>query len=184
MTIFDGLVSISGTTSANIPISGFLTPPAGPINAEVGFVTWEGDLGISGDRAQINGQYLSDAQHPSTNFFDSRISHNGVLFTDRNPSYPNSLGMDAAWTPPPPGAISNNQTSATVRVSSSGDAYLPGVITFQVEVFSPKIDQVKTVVDENGGDVEQGDQNKKQQHQRKTKKKNKKEKITQRTKIH
>ncbi|MCB0867760.1 MAG: DUF11 domain-containing protein [Solirubrobacterales bacterium] len=157
MTIFDGLVSISGTTSANIPISGFLTPPAGPINAEVGFVTWEGDLGISGDRAQINGQYLSDAQHPSTNFFDSRISHNGVLFTDRNPSYPNSLGMDAAWTPPPPGAISNNQTSATVRVSSSGDAYLPGVITFQVEVFSPKIDQVKTVVDENGGDVEQGD---------------------------
>lgn len=157
MTIFDGLVSISGTTTANIPISGFLTPPSGPINGEIGFVTWEGDLGLNGDRAQVNGQYLSDAQHPSTNFFDSRISHNGVLYTDRDPAYPNSLGMDAAWTTPPPGAIGNSESSATITVNSTGDQYLPGVITFQVEVFSPKIDQVKTVTDENGGEVEPGD---------------------------
>jgi len=157
MTIFDGLVSISGTTTSNIPISGFLTPPAGPINAQVGFVTWEGDLGLNGDRAQLNGQYLSDAQHPSNNFFDSRISHNGALFTDRNPAYPNSLGMDAAWTTPPAGSVGNSQTSATITVRSTGDQYLPGVITFQTEIFAPKIDQAKTVVDENGGDVEQGD---------------------------
>ena len=157
MTIFDGLVSISGTTTENIPISGFLTPPSGPINAEVGFVAWEGDLALRGDRAQLNGQFISDAQHPSTNFFDSRISQNGVLFTDRNPSYPNSLGMDAAWTTPPAGSITNSQTSATITVNSTGDFYLPGVITFQVEVFSPKIDQVKSVTDDNGGQVEQGD---------------------------
>lgn len=157
MSIFDGLVSISGTTTRNIDISGFLTPPSGPLNAEVGFVTWEGDLGISGDRARLNGQYLSDAQHPSTNFFDSRISHDGELFTDRNPAYPNSLGMDAAWTTPPPGSVSHNQTSAQITVSSTGDQYLPGVVTFQVEIFAPKIAQTKSVTDVNGGDLEQGD---------------------------
>lgn len=157
LSIFDGLVSISGTTTANIPISGFVTPPAGPINAEVGFVTWEGDLGLNGDRAQLNDQYLSDAQHPSNNFFDSRISHNGTLFTDRNPAYPNSLGMDAAWTTPPAGSVDNGDTSAKITVRSTGDQYLPGVITFQVEVYAPKIDQTKSVVDVNGGNVEQGD---------------------------
>ncbi len=157
MTIYDGLVSISGTTTADIPISGFLTPPAGPVNAEVGFVAWEGDLALIGDRAQLNGQFLSDAQHPSNNFFNSRISQNGVLFTDRNPSYPNSLGMDALRTPAPAGSVTNSQTSATVRVRSDGDFYLPGVITFQVEVYSPKVDQLKSVVDDNGGVVEQGD---------------------------
>ncbi|MDQ2700369.1 MAG: DUF11 domain-containing protein, partial [Actinomycetota bacterium] len=157
LSIFDGLVSISGTTTDNIPISGFVTPPAGPINAEVGFVTWEGDLGLSGDRAQLNDLYLSDPQHPSTNFFDSRISHNGTLFTDRNPAYPNSMGMDAAWTTPPAGSIENGDTSAKITVRSTGDQYLPGVITFQVEVFAPKIDQTKEVFDDNGSNVEQGD---------------------------
>lgn len=157
MSIFDGLISISQGTTADIPFSGFLTPPSGPINAQIGFITWEGDLGLNGDKALLNGQSLSDAQHPANNFFDSRISHDGVLYTDRNPAYPNSLGMDAAWTTPPSGAITNSQTSATVRVNSVGDQYLPGVITFQVEVFSPKIDQTKTVTDDNGGDVKQGD---------------------------
>ncbi|OJU95680.1 MAG: hypothetical protein BGO23_08735 [Solirubrobacterales bacterium 67-14] len=157
MTIFDGLVSISGTTTRDINISGFLTPPSGPVNSEVGFVTWEGDLGLNGDRAQINGQYLSDAQHPSNNFFDSRISRNGSLFTDRNPAYPNSLGMDAAWTTAPAGAIGNNATSAKITVRSTGDQYLPGVITHQVEIFSPKVEQTKTATDVNGGNLEQGD---------------------------
>lgn len=157
LSIFDGLVSISGTITRDINISGFLTPPSGPLNSDVGFVTWEGDLGLNGDRARINGQYLSDAQHPSNNFFDSRISHNGVLFTDRNPAYPNSMGMDAAWTAPPSGAIGHNATSAKITVNSTGDQFLPGVITYQVEIYSPKIEQTKTATDVNGGKLEQGD---------------------------
>lgn len=157
LSIFDGLVSIGLGQSDEINISGFLTPPAGPLNAEIGFVTWEGDLGLNGDRAELNGHFLSDAEHPVNNFFNSRISHNGVLFTDRDPAYPNSLGMDAAWTTPPAGSITHNMTSATVKVNSVGEQYLPGVITFQVEIFSPKIEQTKTVTDENGGEVEPGD---------------------------
>jgi len=158
LSVFDGLVTIrSSDPPTSIPFSGFLTPPSGAVNPQVGFVTWEGDHGLVGDTASLNGNTLSDAQHPATNFFNSRISHNGVLYTDRNPSYANALGIDAAWTTPPAGTVGNSQTSATLRVTTSGDQYLPGVITFQTEIFAPKIDQTKTVTDDNGGDVRQGD---------------------------
>ncbi|MTD44346.1 DUF11 domain-containing protein [Conexibacter sp. W3-3-2] len=99
---------------------------------------------------------LSDAQHPATNFFNSRISRDGALFTDRNPAYANTLGMDASFTPAN-GFIGNSATSATIRVTTSGDQYLPGVITFATEIYAPKIEQTKTVRDVNGGQVEQGD---------------------------
>lgn len=158
MSIFDGLITIRPSDPpTSIPFSGFLTPPTGPVNPQVGFVTWEGDHTLVGDSASLNGVTLSDAQHPASNFFDSRISHNGVLYTDRNPAYANTLGMDAAWTTPPAGTVGNSQTSATLRVTTSGDQYLPGVITFQTEIFAPKIDQTKSVTDDNGGDVKQGD---------------------------
>ena len=158
MSIFDGLVTIRPSDPpTTIPFSGFLTPPSGAVNPQVGFVTWEGDHGLVGDSASLNGNTLSDAQHPATNFFNSRISHNGTLYTDRNPSYANTLGIDAAWTTPPSGTVGNSQTSATLRVTTSGDQYLPGVITFQTEIFAPKIDQTKSVTDDNGGDVRQGD---------------------------
>ena len=158
LSVFDGLVTIRvSDPPTSIPFSGFLTPPSGAVNPQVGFVTWEGDHGLVGDSASLNGNTLSDAQHPATNFFNSRISHNGVLYTDRSPSYANTLGIDAAWTTPPAGTVGNSQTSATLRVTTSGDQYLPGVITFQTEIFAPKMDQTKTVTDDNGGDVRQGD---------------------------
>lgn len=157
LTVFDGLRTIRTTDPpTDIPVSGFLTPPAGQVKTEIGFVTWEGDHGLVGDSASLNGNVLSDAQHPATNFFNSRISRDGVLYTDRNPAYANALGMDSSFTPAD-GFVGNNATSATIRVTTSGDQYLPGVITFATEIYAPKIEQTKTVSDLNGGDVEQGD---------------------------
>ena len=157
LTVFDGLKTIlAHNPPTNIPFSGFLTPPAGPVATELGFVAWEGDQTLVGDTTSLNGHTLSDAQHPATNFFDSRISHGGVLYTDRNPAYPNALGIDAVWTNAN-GMVPNSATSATLRVTTSGDYYLPGVITFQTLIYAPKIEQEKTVTDENGGAVEQGD---------------------------
>ncbi len=157
LTVFDGLKTIrANSPPTDIPFSGFLTPPAGPVETDIGFLAWEGDQTLVGDSTSLNGHTLSDAQHPATNFFDSRISHNGVLYTDRNPAYPNALGIDAAWTSAN-GMVPNNATSATLRVTTSGDYYLPGVITFQTLIYAPKVEQEKTVTDENGGVVEQGD---------------------------
>jgi uncharacterized repeat protein (TIGR01451 family) len=157
LTVFDGLKTIRPSDApTDIPVSGFLTPPAGQVKTEIGFVTWEGDHGLVGDTASLNGHVLSDAQHPASNFFDSRISRDGVLYTDRNPAYANALGIDSSYTDAD-GDVPNSATSATIRVTTSGDQYLPGVITFATEIYAPKIDQTKTVVDANGGSVEQGD---------------------------
>ncbi len=157
ITIFDGLVAVDSSSSATINVNGFLTPPAGTINAKTGFITWEGDMGIVGDSAKLNGHTISDARHPGSNFFNSSVSHDGASDANRNPTYSNNLGFDAAWMSPPAGAIGNNATSAKIQVDTNGDAFVPGVMTFQVEILAPKIKQTKTVVDDNGGDLEQGD---------------------------
>jgi len=157
LTIIDGFKSIGPSDGpTNIPVSGFQTPPAGTVHSELGMLAWEGDLGIVGDTASLNGTTLSDAQHPATNYFDSKISRNGVLYTDKTPNYNTQMGMDLAFQNAD-GLLGNNATSATIRVTTSGDLYLPSAFSFTTELYAPKIDQVKTVTDLNGGNVEQGD---------------------------
>ncbi|WP_354700988.1 hypothetical protein DSM112329_01283 [Paraconexibacter sp. AEG42_29] len=156
LTVFDGLRSVTNGQSVTIPVSGFLTPPQGQVKTELGFITYEGDHGLVGDSARLNTTTLGDAQHPADNFFNSRISRDGSLVGNKNPNYANQMGMDVAFTPAN-GVLANNATSANITVSTVGDVFIPGVITFATEIYAPKIDQTKTVTDDNGGDVLQGD---------------------------
>jgi len=156
LTVFDGIKSISSGASGTINVSGFTTPPAGDVRTRVGFVNYEGDGGIVGDSASLNSTVLSDAQHPATNFFNSRSSRDGVRRTATEPNYPNQLGIEQSILLAN-NVLANNATSATIRLTSSGDVYAPGVVTFATELYAPKVEQTKTVVDVNGGDVEQGD---------------------------
>ena len=156
LTVFDGLVTVNSTGGATIPVSGFKTPPAGPVRTTLGFITYEGDLGIEGDGANLNGTPLTDAENPQTNFFNSTVSNKGTRVTAKNPDYPNQLGIDSDLFNAN-GFLANNATSANIQVTTSGDVYLPGVLTFATELFAPKIDQAKTVTDVNGGSVEPGD---------------------------
>lgn len=156
LTVFDGLQSVNGTTGATIPVSGFLTPPSGQVKTELGFISYEGDAGLVGDSASLNNTTLSDATHPANNFFNSHISRDGVDTGNKNPNYANQLGFDISYVKAD-GILGNSATSATIRTTTSGDVYAPGVITFATEIYAPKIVQTKTVTDDNGGDVEEGD---------------------------
>ena len=79
LTVFDGYaVQQSNDPNLNIPISGFVAPPKGAVNAEIGVVAYEGDLGTTGDSMALNGKQLSDAANPANNFFNSVISNLGV----------------------------------------------------------------------------------------------------------
>lgn len=156
LTVFDGLVTINGSAGATIPVSGFRTPPAGAVKTTLGFITYEGDLGIEGDGASLNGTPLQDALNPQTNFFNSTISNRGSRVTTKNPDYVNQLGIDADLFNAD-GILGNNATSANIQVTTSGDVYLPGVLTFATELYAPKIDQTKTFTDVNGGSIEEGD---------------------------
>ncbi|MCW2830328.1 MAG: hypothetical protein JWP31_1020, partial [Aeromicrobium sp.] len=147
LTVFDGMKSINGSASGSISVSGFKTPPAGDVNTTVGFVTYEGDLGLVGDGASLNGKTLSDAQHPATNFFDSRISRDGAMRTTNAPSYPNNLGFEQSMLTVGKPYLGNGDTSATIVLTTAGDVYAPGVVTVATELYAPKIVQTKTAVD-------------------------------------
>ena len=161
LTVFDGFAYV--TTSdpdVTIGISGIQAPPAGPVNATLGFVSYEGDLGITGDRAFFDGGLgevqLSDATNPANNFFNSSISDRGVRVTSKNPDYVNQLGFGADLIAAD-GLIANAATSGTVRLTTTQDFYYPGVITSAIDLYAPRVDISKAVVDLNGGLVEPGD---------------------------
>ena len=61
LTVFDGLQSVTqGKPAVTIPVSGFQTPLSGPVRTKLGFVAYEGDRGMTGDSATLDGKVLSD----------------------------------------------------------------------------------------------------------------------------
>ena len=145
LTVFDGLQSVTQSKPAlTIPVSGFQTPLSGPVRTKLGFVAYEGDRGLSGDSATLDGKALSDAVNPANNLFNSTISVDGRNFTDKTPDYVNQLGFDAKLLRID-GNLANGATSAKIALRTSSDQYLPHVITFATDLYAPDIRATKTV---------------------------------------
>ena len=158
LTVFDGYGVIqNGDPALNIPISGFIAPPSGTVNAKISVVAAEGDLGLTGDSMKMNGTTLSNSLNPSDNFFNSTITNAGSPLTAKNPNYTNQLGFDADSVQVPAGTIANSATSATVTLTTSGDTYFPGAVATTIDLYAPKLDAVKTVTDLSGGNNLPGD---------------------------
>ena len=160
LTVFDGFAAVTtGGAAVTATVSGFVTPPVGPVNSRVGVVAYEGDLATSGDSLRFNTTYLTDARNPANNFFNSTIGRLGSDLTAKSPNFVNQLGFDADVVDAS-GILANGATSATVQLSTNGDFYYPGVITVATEVFAPNIAGstfTKVVTDLNGGTVLPGD---------------------------
>src|SRR6476646_3604515 len=119
LRIFRGFADVTTSGSNNnvtIPINGFLAPAAGPVNASVGFVAWEGDKGLTGEAVKLNGTTLSSATNPANNFFNSAISDAGTPITTRNPNYLNNFGTDVTRVSAT-GVLPNGSTSTTVNLT-------------------------------------------------------------------
>ena len=157
LTVFDGLATISQSTSAaTLSLSGFTTPPTGPVRSVVGLISSEGDNTSTGDSATLNSTPLTDDLNPPNNVFNSSISQLGVRFTAKTPDYVNQLGSDANSFGAD-GYLANGATSATIRLTTGGETYYPSVVFFTTEIYSPEIRPAKSVVDVNGGAPERGD---------------------------
>ncbi len=159
LTVFDGFQSVSGGP-VTIPVSGFLTPPVGPVNTKLGIVAYEGDLGTNGDVLTLNGTAIGDAQNPTNNFFNSSITNSGAIIGSRSPNDVNTLGFDADIVQvanPGNAVLANGATSATIQLSTGGDVYYPGVVTFVTDLYAPKMKVDKTYTDLNGGLPRPGD---------------------------
>jgi large repetitive protein len=147
LTVFDGFAEVqSSSQDVTIPISGFKAPLTGAVNASLGFVAYEGDLGFTGDSAQFNGTTLSDAQNPADNFFNSSISNHGVAVTTKTPNYVNQMGLDADIVSGN-GLIANGATSASIVLTTDGDTYYPAVVSTSIDLYAPTVTVSKTVSD-------------------------------------
>ena len=122
--------------TADISLSGFVTPPSGTVVGRLGILAWEGDRGITGDTATFAGRSLTDTLNPVTNVFNSTISRAGVATTGRTPSYVNQLGVDKdEFTID--GYLANNATTATLHLETATDLYLPGAIALAFDEGPP-----------------------------------------------
>jgi uncharacterized repeat protein (TIGR01451 family) len=156
LSVFDGFVIIStSNSSATIPLSGFLTPLSGTVRTALGTIAYEGDLGLTGDSYRLNGTSITDALNPTTNFFNSTASRLGTRISAKNPNYVNQLGTDFDVTNAT-GILANGVSSANISVTTGGETYYPGTITFVTDV-QPVLDVTKTYSDVDGGTLEPGD---------------------------
>lgn len=156
ITLFDGFSAIQGTNTLNIPVSGFTAIPVGPVRAKLAFNVLEGDLGIVNDRLRINGTNMTTPTRPASNFFNSTINDINGPFTARIPNSTNTLGYDSGLLNiPNPGnsVIANSDTSATIQLQTTGDAYVYFLNAFSIEVIQPQINLIKTVEDLAGNDM-------------------------------
>lgn len=156
LTIFSGFGEVTNSGSATISVSGFVTPPSGPVRTTLGAVTFEGDMGKSGDAMALNGTAIIDSLNPTSNSFNSTISNRGAQVGGRNPAYNNQLGFDADLF----GAdaiLANGATSASIGLTTSSDQYFPALVSFATDLYDPKLLGTKTVVDLNGGTADVGD---------------------------
>ena len=164
LTVFDGFANISSGNSLNIPISGFTTPPSGPVSFELGVIGLDGDRDSQGDQLQFDGAgafvNVFDALHPTTNFFNSTISDNAVLTPFRIPNLNNTLGYDAGIFYPNNTTlnyIGNNTTSAVLKVTTSSENILARAFTSAIDIYEPDLRATVYVQDLNGGQVVPGD---------------------------
>jgi large repetitive protein len=154
LTVIDGFVLQSNN---NVTVSGFTTPPSGPVRTTLGVMAFEGDRGF-GDSFAFNGQAIRDAANPAGDFFNSTVSRFGLATGERTPSYSNNLGIDIDFVDAT-GLIGNSATSATLRFSSGTENYFVNAVTFVTDLFAPKITAEKTVenLTRPGGPAQRGD---------------------------
>ncbi|MEA3320354.1 MAG: DUF11 domain-containing protein [Bacillota bacterium] len=165
MNLFVGAEDIVFNTQPEIDvtISGFLTPSIGDVDARILLSAQEGDAEITGDETLFGPDdmtltNLSGPQNPAANFYGSQITDDsGNLDTtgsygtfNQIPGNPgtNVLAGRQGWDITNVSAFNylpNGQTSAVLRFTSSGDAYMPNGIGVQIDLGDPIMDMVKEV---------------------------------------
>jgi large repetitive protein len=170
ITSYDGFAGVRAAIGqTDIAYSGFTTlPPPFPVRAKLASAALEGDNRITGDqllfKAASNATFtpLSNTLNVANNFFNSRITVDNIDFTTRVPNSLNTLGYDGdiiSIANPLNNVIPNNETAATLRITSTQDTYFMFFNAFNVEVIEPDIKLVKTVQDLSGADIGGADVN-------------------------
>ncbi|MBV42520.1 MAG: hypothetical protein CL834_05755 [Crocinitomicaceae bacterium] len=171
LTVFDGLAMINypwnggaDNSTVDVPISGFLTPPFGPVSLKLGVVAYDGDRDSEGDQLGFDGtgtfNYIEDATHDINNVFNSTHCTGGIMNPWRVPAFNNTLGHDANIFIPDNSAydfLPNNATDAEIRVTTELESITVHAITSSIDVYEPDLRATVYIEDLNGGVAEPGD---------------------------
>ena len=140
LQIFDGFYCArrlqAGHVNTDITLTGLNTPPTGTIQSRLGMVAYEGDRGLTGESATLNGTAISDALNPVNDFFNSTITKDAAYVTAKNPNYVNQMGIDIDDFNEN-GVIGNSATSTVVHLTTSGDFYIPAAIALTTDEWAP-----------------------------------------------
>ena len=169
LSVFDGNAIVkSGSGNVDVAISGFLTPPTGPVSCELGTVVYDGDrTSTDGFQFKQNGAAgfydMATTTIPlngAADAWNSKISTKGVVNAGRNPAFQNTLGYDASIFDLPNASntqLSNSQSSATVRFFSNSENVITNVLTTAISQYTPSFAFDKIATDINGGTLLPGD---------------------------
>lgn len=130
----------------NLPVDitfrNFKAVDQGDVKTSLVVSALEGDLTLLQDECAIikrDGSYqsLSNGSRYQQNFFNSSITNNSLVNTDRVPSSRNTLGFDIAELEIPNynnSIIDNNMSSTTLRLKTKSDRYYMYFAAFQTEI--------------------------------------------------
>lgn len=126
----------------DITFKNFKSIDQGDVKTSLVVSALEGDITLSQDECAIikkDGSYqsLSNGVRNQQNFFNSSITNNSLLNTDRIPSSRNTLGFDIAELEIPNynnSIIDNNMSSTTLRLKTRSDRFYMYFAAFQTEI--------------------------------------------------
>ncbi|TVX92936.1 DUF11 domain-containing protein [Paenibacillus agilis] len=163
MSLRVGSLYISaGGSAVSTSITGFATPTSGTVSGRALFSAQEGDANRTGDQAKFgpntsNLTILSGPNNFANNFFASQINKDdGTLDTSGTFGTRNAIngapgtnisGGRQGWditNVDVSSTLSNNQTSAVLQLTSSGDAYLVSANALQININSPQVNVTKS----------------------------------------
>ena len=169
--IYDGFSQVynAGTSVSQLVNLTGLNVPNSALSlsdAIMSTMVWEGDANLSssptnpqGDFVKINGTTVSNAVNPATNFWNGTISKNGAFVTTKNPNFTNQMGIDIDELQVGTGyGILPNATSVEIEFGTEADRYFPSVFGFSVRMKNPVITLDKTVADNSGDGILQGNE--------------------------
>ncbi|WP_171037066.1 Calx-beta domain-containing protein [Maribacter algarum] len=168
VTLFDGFAIVhtaGGFNNYDVNFNGFQTVPNGKVNANILFGSIDGDRSLFDDQLRIEDtdgvfQGISTSVRDENNFFRSSITVDGNDFLNRNPASTNTLGFDAGHFELKNNGnklIDNNQTSTTIKMTSSGDLYSLYLMGISVEVFEPSLGALSFTTNVIGSNFDPGD---------------------------
>jgi hypothetical protein len=141
ITTYDGFAGITDQL-LDLNFTGFKTVPEGLVNAKIACSALEGDVKLKGDQLLFKTSQtdkfvqLSNALREKTNVFNSSITIDNELFTNRSPNSVNTLGFDSfimTIKNPNNSIIANNASDVIIRMKTSGDRYFMFFNAFEVE---------------------------------------------------